>query len=306
MEHVFKHEIVYNSEDEATVEEIAMSLVAHARFVRDAIAVIEACHPNLEISESKIRLASLSQESPLKELLTVALVLGFQQDLEEEVPDFVKAITGLDIPDQYDSMVTVFVMGVSLYAALKLVERFSKGNKATELDEAYRAATYVAGDLIQVDSSKVAEEIEGKVGGGRIKSSARAARDFFKIAKRHKAKSISSSSPITIDKKALDEIPSDLDEAQLEENRDEYDLEKVVVKLRAHDLDRDKSGWASVVESVSPDRVKTHRDPSIPAASIFTKPSVVADVRVHLIENEDGEMKPDLYILLRIYDDNAA
>ena len=82
MEQVFSHEIVYDFEDEATIEEVASSLLANAGFVRDAIAVIDACHPNLEISESRVRLSVLSQQSPLKELLTVALVLGFQEDLE--------------------------------------------------------------------------------------------------------------------------------------------------------------------------------------------------------------------------------
>ncbi len=204
MDRVFSHEIVYDFDDAATIEEVAASLIANARFVHDAIAVIDACHPNLEISESKVRLASLSQQSPLKELLTVALVLGFQGDLEEEVPDFVKAITGIDVPDQYDSMVTVFVMGVSLYAALKLVDRVTKGRKPVKLQEAYRAAKAAAGDLVQVDSGTVSEKMEERLGGGRARATARAARDFFKPAKRHKARSISSSSPVTIDKVVLD------------------------------------------------------------------------------------------------------
>ncbi len=183
MDRVFSHEIVYDFDDAATIEEVAASLIANARFVHDAIAVIDACHPNLEISESKVRLASLSQQSPLKELLTVALVLGFQGDLEEEVPDFVKAITGIDVPDQYDSMVTVFVMGVSLYAALKLVDRVTKGRKRVKLQEAYRVAKAAAGDLVQVDSGTVSEKMEERLGGGRARATARAARDFFKPAK---------------------------------------------------------------------------------------------------------------------------
>ena len=222
------------------------------------------------------------------------------------MPDFVKAITGIDVPDQYDSMVTVFVMGVALYAALVLMERIFKGRKPAKIAEAYSEATHAAGDLAQVDGDKVAQKIEERMGGGRARATARAARDFFWPAKRHKAKSISSSSPVTISKDVLDEIPSELDEAQLDERRDMYDLERVVVKLRAHDLDREKSGWASVIERVSPNRVKMHIDPSIPAATIFTKPSVISDVRVHLLEDEDGEMIPDLYVLMRIHHDDST
>lgn len=306
MERAFSHEIVYDFDDEATIEEVASSLLAHTRFVRDAIAVLEACHPNLEISESRVRLSLLSQQSPLKQLLVVSLVLGFQGDLEEEVPDFVKAITGIDVPEQYDSMVTVFVMAVSLYGALVLVERILKSGKSGKILEAYGAAKNAAANLVEVDDDTVAQKIEEQMGGGRLRSTARAARDFFRPAKRHKALSISSSSSITISKDVLDEIPTDLDEEQLDERRDMYDIERVVVKLRAHDLDREKSGWASVIEEVSPNRVKTHKDPSIPAATIFTKPSVIADVRVHLLEDEEGEMVPDLYVLMRIHDAASA
>ena len=306
MERVFHHEITYDFDDDASIEEITASLLANARFVRDAIAVIEACHPSLEISECRVRLVSLSQESPLKELLAVALVLGFQSDLEEEVPDFIKALTGIEVPDQYDSMVTIFVMGISLYAALVLIERIYKGRKSPRVADAYDSATRSAGEISQVDGDKVAEKIEQRMGGRRVRSTARAARDFFMPAKRHKARSISSSSSVTIGKDVLDEIPSELDESMLDERRDMYDLERVTVKLRAHDLDREKSGWASVIEEVSPNRVKTHKDPSIPAATIFTKPSVIADVRVHLLEDDEGEMVPELYVLLRVHHDDAT
>ena len=109
MEKTFQHEIIYQIDNAATIEEVANALVANARFVREAVGVIEDCHAGLTVSNVKVRLASLSQESPFRELLTVALVLGFQEDLEAEVPDFIQALTGVDIPDQYDSMVTIFV-----------------------------------------------------------------------------------------------------------------------------------------------------------------------------------------------------
>jgi hypothetical protein len=306
MERTFQHEIVYDFDDQATVEEIAASLVANARFVRDAVAVIKACHPGLEISNLRVRLASVTQESPLKELLTVALVMAFQKDLEEEVPDLINALTGIDIPDRFDSLVTIFVVGVSLYGALKLVDRVVKDRQAQKLEAAYGSVTNVAGDLINVSPEVVRDQIDRYLGGSRSRSVAKSARDFFRPAKKYHARSIETNSPLSIGKEAIDEVPSEVDESAFEPRIDEHDVTHVVINLRAHDLDKDKSGWAAVIDDISPNRVKLHRDPSIPAEVLFTKPSIRGDVRVHSQENEDGEMEPILYVLLRISDDEPT
>jgi hypothetical protein len=306
MERTFQHEIIYDFDDKASIEDIAASMVANARFVRDAVAVIEACHPGMEVSNLKVRLASVTQQSPLKELLTVSLVIAFQKDLEEEVPDLIHALTGIDIPDRFDSLVTVFVVGVSLYAAMKLVDRVIKDRKPQRLQDAYSSVTNVAGDLIQVPPELVRQRIEDHLGGGRSRAAARAARDFFRPAKKHHARSIETNSPLSIGKETIDEVPSEVDEYAFEPRLDEHDVFNVLIKLRAHDLDKDKSGWAAVIDEVSPNRVKLHRDPSIPAEALFTKPSIRGDVRVHSQENEDGDMEPFLYVLQRMTDDEPS
>lgn len=300
MKKTFIHEVTYDFDEDATINEIAASLVANERFIKEAVGVIQACHPNLEISGLKIKLSEVTQNSPLKELVAVTMVIAFQKDLEEEVPDFIQYLTGIDVTDKYDTIVTVGVVAVALYGGLALIERTLKSKKTPKMIEAYNNVTNVAGDLIQVAPETFREKMEERLGGGKNRSISKNARDFFLPAKKRHARSIETSSEVQIDANVIDEIPSEVDEAAIDEKLDEYDLDSVTVLLRAHDLDSDKAGWAGVIKDVSEERVKVHKDPAIPAEKLFDKKSVKANVRVYSKENENGEMLPYLYVILEV------
>ena len=244
MERAFFHEIIYDCDSDASIDEIAASLVANARAAREAVALIESCHPDLEFSNVKVHLNSITQGSPLKELLTVSLVIGFQEDLEKEVPDFIKAMIGAEVPEQYDTIVTVFAIGIVLYGALLLAERVIKRRPAP-LENTYRSVTHVAGDLVQVDPEVIAERTERRLGGKRRRSTIKTAKEFFRPAKTRRASAIRTSSTVTIPQDAIDAIPSDIEELDADTPRDSYGLKNVRVELRAHDLDREVSVWGS-------------------------------------------------------------
>ena len=54
-------------------------------------------------------------------------------DLEREVPEIITKLTGIHIPDQYDSLVTVLVicnvMIAAIYGASFLFEKFKKASR---------------------------------------------------------------------------------------------------------------------------------------------------------------------------------
>lgn len=303
VEHTFTHSITYDFDEDVTIGEIAASLLANERFLKDAFAVLQACQPGLEVSNLKIRLSEVSQQSPLKELITAAVVIGFQEDLEEEVPDFIEALTGLQISERYDSMITVIVVAVALWSLLALIEKAFKRPSAPATEDAYHNVTNVAGDLIQVEGETVRGAIEGRLGGKRRRGAIKGARDFLLPAKRRQARAIRTGANMDIERPVIEEVPSDLDEAMFEPTMEEYDLASVRVALRAHDLDRAKAGWAGVVAAVSEKRVKIQIDPSVKADDLFTRAEVLASIRVYAQENDDGEMEPYLYVIQEIHDD---
>ena len=305
MEHTFTHSITYDFDDQATIPEIAASLLANERFIKEAFAVLEVCQPGLEISNLRIRLSEVAQRSPLKEIITAAVVFGFQEDLEEEVPEFIKALTGIDIPDKYDAMITVVVVAVSLWGILSLIERVTKEKKAPATEAAYNRVTNVAGDLIQVNGDIVRGAITERLSGKRKRATIKGARDLLMPAKKHNARSIETGAGLSVEKDVIDEMPSEIDEQLFEPNMEEYDLPNARVSLRAHDLDRAKAGWAGVISDISDKRVKIQIDPSVPSENLFTKEEVLADVRVYRMENDDGEMEPYLYVIQEIHSDEV-
>lgn len=305
MDHTFTHAITYDFDDQATIPEIAASLLANERFIKDAFAILEACHPGLEVSHLKVRLSEVSQRSPLKEIITAAVVIAFQEDLEEEVPAFIEALSGFHIPDKYDSMITVVVVAVSLWGLLTLIERVMKKKSAPATEQAYTNVTNVAGDLIQVDGETIRNAIAERLSGKRQKSTIKGARDLLLPAKRHKARSIKTGADVEIGPDVLAEVPSEVDEQVFEPTMEEYDLPNVTVSLRAHDLDRAKAGWAGVISAVSEKRVKIQIEPSIPSEQLFTKAEVEANVRVYTMENDDGDMEPYLYVIQEIHSDDV-
>lgn len=301
MDYTFNHSLTYDFDDQATMREIAGSLIANEKLIKDSFEILKICHPGLEISSLKVRLSVAQQQSPLKEIITAAIVFGFQEDLEEEVPEFIKSITGVEISEAYDSMVTTIVVAIALWGILSLIEKiFKRKTQAPETYNAYHNITNVAGNLIQVDPETIRTAITELHSGKKKKSTIRNARDFFLPAKRHRARKISAGRT-TIPQSVIEEIPSDVDEQIFEPEREEYSLENVEVQLRAHDLDSAKAGWAGVVSVVSEKRTRVQIDPSIPSDALFTKEAVLADLRVYLVENEDGEMEPSLYIIKEIH-----
>jgi hypothetical protein len=83
------------------------------------------------------------------------------------------------------------------------------------------------------------------------------------------------------------------------------ELERVKVEFRAHDRDREKN-WAATINEVSPERLPLHVAPHINKESLFERKEAFADVFVTYERDDEGAYKPTLYLLTKVYDDNAT
>lgn len=299
MQITLPHQISYDFDGKATVEEVARSLIANERLTRDAVAIFAGCFPGLVVEDTKIQVVSISQASPLKEILAAAVILAFQEDLEQEVPDLIQKLMGVNIPDQYDTLVTVFVMIAAIYGASYLHNRFSRKGLSSQkaLPREYDRLIKVAGDYIHVSEETVKGSVERRLGKSRRQGVAKAARDFFAPAQRHNARSINAGESLAIPKDAIDEVPTDIDIEYFEPEQDSYSLENTEVFFQAHDINRQKKGWAAIIPEASEKRISLHIDPSIDIEKLFTKRSVLANVIIFAQKNEMGEYEPKLYYL---------
>lgn len=300
------HSVTYEFDGKATVQDVASSLLAQERLVKDALLVLEGCIDGLSIDSIRITLNSVVQESPLKEALAAAVVLTFQHDIEKGVDSLVHAISGQHIAPEYAGLVTVLVMIVAIYGASAFFEKVMH-KKPRELEDEREQLIVVAGDYYNLPPDRVREQLDAKLGGARKRSVIKSSIDFFAPAKTNQARAITSENAprAEISQKAIASVPSELDLAQVEPETDSYLAENVVIKFRRHDRDKTKS-WAATIDEISDERKPLHIDPTIDPNSLFTKAAVRGDVLVTTLRNPDGDYVPSLYYLQEVRDDIAG
>ena len=297
------HSVTYHFDGKASVEDVARSLVAQERLVKDALVVLEACVDGLSIESARITLNVVAQESPLKELLAVALVVTFQHDIEGGVNALARALTGSDIPHGYQGLVTVLVMIVAIYGVSAFYEKMMR-KEPKKLTEERDRLVVVAGDYYNVPPDLLREQMELRLGGARKRSVMKSAVDFFAPAKANNAYAITANlapPAAEISQSVIDSVPSDLDLALIEPETESYVAENVLVKFRRHDLDKNKA-WAATIEEISMERKPLHIDPSINMDQLFAKKLVRGDVLVTSVRTPDGDYVPSLYYLQEVRD----
>lgn len=303
MEIVIPHRVVYDFDGQASVAEVAKSIIAQDKLVRDALAVLEAVFPNLSFEKPEVSVREISQASPLKTTLIATAMAVYAPALGEDVPDILNTLFGVDVPDGYDSIVSVLVLLIAIYGVDWLWKKISTEIKERKELRAERDRLLKqAADQAAVTQDHLEEAIE-RVLEKRKRSVMKAGADFFEPAKRHKARSVTASGA-QVGQAALSEMPSDVDLAQYEPPTEVREIERARVRFRAHDLDRNKA-WAATIEEVSPNRRPLHLAPDVRPEQLFERSEVIADVLVTSELDAEGEYAPSFYYLQRVHDDDA-
>lgn len=300
MEFVIPHQATYEFEGRASVPEIAKSLLAQDKLFRDAILVLEQCFPNLKVESVRIDIREVTQSSPFRTFMTASVLAVYASELGEDMPDILDTLFGVNVPDTYDSWVSVIILLIAIYGIDRLRSKLFPADGDRALDAEKERLLTAAADQASVTKGTMREAVETVV-GKRPGTVGRAALDFLAPAKRHKARSIKTGREL-ISEQAIEAVPSDLDLAQYEPASKVEPLEGAIVKFRAHDLDKGKN-WAATIEDVSPDRRPLHLAPDISVEPLFGKRAVKADVLVTSIRDLDGDYVPSLYYMTRVYDE---
>jgi hypothetical protein len=309
------HSVLFEMEGRANVVEVAKSLVAQDKLFREAVAVLGACFPDLDIEHVTVNLREIVQDSPMRHRLEGYIVAAFSPQLIEDMPgDILQALFGVDVPDRYDDIVSILILLIGVWGVERVVKKIKQSKKdgekrKTEEEERFLAAerrrlTKEAANRASV-TEETMEEALNETLGRRQRSVERAGMDFMAPARRHKATSISLPQGTAIGEEAIQAVPSDVDLAQYEPATDTVEMENVLVTFRAHDRDRAKH-WAATISAISPDRKPLHLAMDIKAESLFVRDSVRADVLVTYVRDADGEYVPSLYYLSKVHDEEPA
>lgn len=302
MDVTIPHHVTYEFDGRATVKEVADALVAQDRLVREALSVLEEVFPDLTFEAAKIAVRGVSQDSPLRTYLEAMVVAVYAPGLGEDVPDILNTLFGVDVPDGYDSVVSVLVLLIAVWGIDWVRAKMFPGKKEPELLSERERLLVAAATQASVTRDQMEEAIESTLSKHK-RSVMKAATDFLSPAKRHKADSVTVPGA-EIRRAAIEAIPSDIDLAQYEPPSEMDVHEGVMVEFRAHDLDKNKA-WAATIAAVANGRKPLHLAPDLEAETLFQRRRVKADVLVTSLRDQDGDYIPALYYLQRVYDDDA-
>ena len=303
MDIVIPHFVEYDFKDRATVGEVAKSLIAQDKLVREALAVLEELFPNLSLEKPVVSVRAVSQDSPLKTNLEALVVAAYATELGQDVPDILNTLFGVNVSDKYDSVVSVLVLLIAIWGIDWVRSKLFPGKREPDLESEKARLLQEAADRAAVTQEHMEEAVERALRKHK-RSVMKASADFLEPAKRHKATGIKTGGA-EISERAIAAMPSDIDLAQYEPPTDVRELENVVVRFRAHDLDRNKA-WAATIDEVSPNRRPLHLAPDVRPEQLFERTEVVADVLVTSNLDGEGEYTPTFYYLQKVHDDEPA
>ena len=266
---------------------------------------LKLCFPALSLSQVVSLLRRCHNSHRSGNLFTLAVVMTFQKDLETEIPGLISQMTGIEISDKYDTLLTVIVMILAIWGISTAFDAIFHGRKHRHLDSERQRLIGVASDLVQVPADAIEEAVEAASSGQRRRAIASAAQRFFFPAKRSGKVEIRSRVPeASIRYGAVDEARSVIgvlvkedDTSSQPASEFEFDVEIV---LHATDRDRFRQGWAGHIPGVIDIRVPMRIDKTIPPESPFGRQVVRGDVLVVSDVTEEGDLKPREFVLLRL------
>lgn len=294
--------ITYETKGITPLGDIIAALQGAEIAIQDAISLLPSFVPGVQIQKSSINVRSLSQESPLRELFLVTLIVAFQDDLKTEIPPMIEQLFNTKVPDQYDSLVTVMTMIVLFYGAAFLKDAAVKMVDNGALRRQVNALISQMAQATGMTEEQVKDVFDAKYGKpGPVKRLAKAVQGFFIPTQRE------GGVPVTFDRNTVErdvirEVPYP------QEFKDRDDFEKytphydTVLEIHAQDKDKTNTGWAAVPKGITDRRLRMKLVEPITADDLWTKDSVKADIVVVSKLTGDGYVASEIH-LTKIHDD---
>jgi hypothetical protein len=273
-------EVKYLTEGAVPIEDVIDSLVSVKILIEEGGYNLGYLVRGLRIEQVQVNISSISQESPLRELLLVAFFLATQKDLEQEAPAVIEKLTGIHVPDDFKTLVTLSVLAALFYGAGYVKDMISAASINSSIKKQLDS---IIKDLAE-RTGKTEEQIrkffdEHYKPKPKIKVLASAAVKFFRPSKSQ------SNAPIRVnDREISTDVVSDLPPSySYEEVLDaEYSrpFQRVELELHAQDRDREASGWAAVPKGITDKRLRMRLVDGVVPSELWNRDKVHGDIIV--------------------------
>ncbi|MEO0364965.1 MAG: hypothetical protein AAF265_05665 [Pseudomonadota bacterium] len=287
------------TKDVVPIHEVARNLIATERLIHESLQLLPDMYDGLELKTSSVSVSELTNASPLREIVAVAVFLAYQEELEKEVPELIERLTGVTVPGSYDTLVTALVLMVAVYVIDYATRSLFARTQETKLREEYMRRLEYLEDLTNVPAADLNRLVEKRFSAGKVRSLLRKSIDFFRPATNEKDAIVDAGRVGQIERDALNEIPTAL-ELTLEETRTTYEEYAVSVELHRADVDYAKQGWVAVIPDISVERKKMTLPPEIPPSELYGVTTLVGDVTVVQEKKLGSDFTVKEYHLIRV------
>jgi len=289
------HSLIYTTRGQVPVSLVAKSLLANEQLIYESLRLLEGMDKEITIQSIQVSVSNLSNQSPLREGLAIAVYLAYQDRLEAEVSDILKAMTG---SDGNSVLVTVLIIFLAIYLIDAAIERLFPGKSVKAIQAEYEEKKEMVARLLKVSPEYIEDEVNRRYAKGRSKSLTTKVFDFFAPAKIESGVEIQGQA-VMISSEAIHEIPNVLDFTMLDRTHS-YPVEGVTIEIHRADIDENKHGWRAVIPDVSNKKTRMELDQTIRPDEIYGCKTLKGDVLVVEELNDEGAYVIKAYILVRV------
>ncbi len=277
MEISIPFKVEYKTEQPVPIPEIVDSLLSIQQILEEAAANLETFVPGLKVENVVIRVQEISHGS-LKEILLIGLFAYFQEDLEREVPALIEEFTGVVMPENTHTLLTILALVALVYGA-DFVKNLVAGTlRDTPTKVWKRNLIKELAATTGKDEAEVTRLLDERYGPKtKIKQLGDAAVKFFKPSKQQ------NNAPIQIGNQRIDppliaDVPADYlyeDASEVERSAPHYGVR---LEIHQKDRDRENSGWAAVPVGLHPKRLTMKLVDGVAAEDLWESEDLVADI----------------------------
>lgn len=273
-------EVHYLTPGTVPIEDVIDALLSAKLLIEEGGYNLSSLVPGLHIEQVSVTVRSITQESPLREMLFAAIYLTAQKDLEREVPAMIELLTGIQVSENFKTIVTLSVLIALFYGAAyvkDLVVHVTADSKIKkQLDAMIKDLSGRTGKTEDQIRKFLDERYKPK---GKLKILGEAAFKFFKPSKSQ------SDSPIQVNDRAIShelvaDVPQSYAYEQIMDEQSARPFPNIDLELHAQDKDRDASGWAAVPRGITDKRLRMKLVDGVSPEQLWGRDQIHGDIIV--------------------------
>lgn len=277
MQKTFPYRVQFNTPDPVPISDVIDTLRGTQALVSLATNFIEHVDPHVRFEHVRVRVVSVTQESPLKESFVIALALAFQDDIQGLVVSSVEDIFQTNVPADTEAFLALIVIILLYHTGQEVVSRLFRHMDSGELNRAIDISIRDVALRINVTEALLRERLRTFFDLPRLRHAAKASNDFFRASKNQGNAGVSIGES-EIRPETLKQIRI-VDPANIPETPTRsVPYDDVPVEFHSHDMDHRTRGWSAVVPAICSKRKRLELAKGLRIEDLFTAKAIRGNI----------------------------